>query len=969
MEKPSPDQDTDSMLTAALLYADRGWRVFPNHKPTIAPNGTVTCSCKDSEDCPERHRGKHPRIGAWQRKATTSPAQLRRWWKEHPGTNIGIATGWDSDLIVLDVDIGQGFQHLQAWENEGKFLPKTVTVKTGSGGHQFYFRFPDLDFDPKTKAQLCGCKDIDVRADGGQVVAPPSLHPSGNQYQWVDGRSPGEVPVANPPDWLIAMLRKDGRPRTETRLARADSSNEEVPPPTAHVECLHPNLNPRLVSTKDGHTRRGLDGYLRKHWRTNPEDFGVERHIIAALGDLWLPPEVRPRLMDDGLTLEVDGEILDYQEMRPGHVRPQNVAGGRWTSDGKHNFRGRPITEIAQTLRLLLGRVRLLVPWDYRVNKWGDRIERQRLDTLLVPVTVLTLERNPVDLWAGDAETRKRLVQPLARQVTMISEAAATPLQVSYWAEGESEIWIAIHAVDEQPKDELIVLHQTIIDLLREAAPSNPFGRESHSGWDMPETPTVIYEIGLGNLDSTPCPIPFSFHPEHPDRMMMAFDAETGEFYADQASHLLSLRRQPGLGSILNILPALETPAGRALSARQRVLSALGLSGGNDQYVDVLVRPLTTPEEVRDDWYAYVDWRDGQEESQTVAKDGEKKTSHVMAPIVANDAPIDALTIGQETDPAQLSSERESKTISEDNGNAHAAGVGESTIEIPPTITTSPPNAVVHTFGPDRWRSRLPETIPSLHSTVICQGFLGRILAVMRDEGSLDGAVAGEGVLLELEDELLRRYTKNVSETTTRKELRDSIRSSVADPEKLYDGGIKLSQPQQDQCHRLSEFIHSQLSTRGSGERPSVEKIAALLQALVIKSGFQRQADWTLDFIAVKAGWGVDIGVGVSRISPADRNHISRFMRRICEDYWRDVSGKIEKDSKPPLLPLIRCDRKGHQGIASRYVFLWENWGEDFSDLCQTPCPCRPSEPMTDKELIEAGVLERRSAKSTARWQ
>jgi hypothetical protein len=958
MKKPD-DRHEDIMLAAALQYAERGWRVFPNHKPTINDDGTVTCSCGKTKCKP----GKHPALGAWQKQASTKPSKIRSWWKRRPGTNIGIATGWDSDLIVLDVDVGQGFQHLRSWKQEDKFLPKTVTVRTGSGGLQFYFRYPDLDFDPKTKAKLDGNVGVDIRANGGQVVAPPSLHPSGIHYKWVDGCSPDDVAVADPPDWLIEMLRQDGKPLTEARLPRADSNNDEVPTPTANIKYLHPYLNPRLVRTKEGQPRRGLDGSLGKNWKAHPEDFAVERRIIAAIGDLWLPPEVRPRLMDDGLTLEVDdGGTLDYQRVRSGELRPRDVAGGRWVSDGKHSTQGKPVTNVTQTLGLLLGQVRLLVPWDYRVSKWGKRTERQELDTLLIPVIVLTPEREPLDVWEADAETRRRLVQPFAQAIQSIAGTADVGLQVSYWVDGENGIWIAIHTTDQQPKDGVFALRQSIVDLAAEAAPTAQFDGEAHGRRDSARTPEVVYRVGSGNLDSTPCPIPFSFCPQHPDRMMMAFDANTGEFYADQASYLLSLRRLPGLGNTLKVLPALETPAGQALSARQRVLSALGQSGGSDQYVDVLVRLLTTPDDVRDDWEIYVDWRNRRGKAQTVAKDGERKRTNTLAPIVADDAPIDALTIGQEADPAQLSSGEKPKANLEDSGEAHAADAGEPALHSTPT-TTYMPNPVVHALGPNRWRSRLPEPIPGIYSTMIDTGALARVLAVLRDDGLLEGAAVGSGVLLDLEDEVIERYTGNVCRKDARQELQGFIQSALANVASLYDVGIILSPAQQDQCRKLAEFIHPQLSTRGSGERPSVEAIAALLQALVIKSGFQRQADWTLDFIAVKAGWGVDVGIGVSRISAADRNRISRFLRRICEDYGRDASGSLGKYNKPPVLPLIRCDRKGSQGIPSRYTFLWENWGQAFSPCCQTPCPPRSAEPMTDEELIQAGLLEKRRRK------
>jgi hypothetical protein len=94
MKNPN-NRHEDIMLAVALQYAERGWRVFPNHKPVLHDDGTVTCSCGETTCKP----GKHPRLGAWQKQATTKPSQIRSWWKRYPETNIGIATGWESDLI------------------------------------------------------------------------------------------------------------------------------------------------------------------------------------------------------------------------------------------------------------------------------------------------------------------------------------------------------------------------------------------------------------------------------------------------------------------------------------------------------------------------------------------------------------------------------------------------------------------------------------------------------------------------------------------------------------------------------------------------------------------------------------------------------------------------------------------------------------------------------------------------------
>ena len=77
--------DTNSPIEMALMYAGKGWHVFPLH--TVI-DGT-TCDCRRS--CPKP--GKHPRTANGFKDATTDETQIRKWWGMWPDANIGIATG------------------------------------------------------------------------------------------------------------------------------------------------------------------------------------------------------------------------------------------------------------------------------------------------------------------------------------------------------------------------------------------------------------------------------------------------------------------------------------------------------------------------------------------------------------------------------------------------------------------------------------------------------------------------------------------------------------------------------------------------------------------------------------------------------------------------------------------------------------------------------------------------------------
>jgi hypothetical protein len=167
-------------LTAALEYAARGWLVFPVHTPV---NGG--CSCGDPT-CD--HVGKHPRTEHGFLDATRDVERIRDWWeKKYPSANIGIATGTASGIVVLDVDPRNGGEaSLEELEKKIGPLPRTVAVLTGGGGMHFYFKAEE-PLRCTTDALGPG---LDFKADGGYVIAPPSVHPSGESYFWEASSEP-----------------------------------------------------------------------------------------------------------------------------------------------------------------------------------------------------------------------------------------------------------------------------------------------------------------------------------------------------------------------------------------------------------------------------------------------------------------------------------------------------------------------------------------------------------------------------------------------------------------------------------------------------------------------------------------------------------------------------------------------------------------------------------------------------------
>jgi hypothetical protein len=144
---------------------------------------------------------------------------VRRWWRLRPDANIGVATGPNAGFWVLDLDGPAAEAALQALVDIHGPLPATVEQATGNGRH-LCFRW-DARFPIRNSASKIG-PHIDVRGDGGYIVAPPSIHPSGRIYAWTEGRSPGALAFANAPDWLcrLAMPAEAPAPAAVSRGPR-----------------------------------------------------------------------------------------------------------------------------------------------------------------------------------------------------------------------------------------------------------------------------------------------------------------------------------------------------------------------------------------------------------------------------------------------------------------------------------------------------------------------------------------------------------------------------------------------------------------------------------------------------------------------------------------------------------------------------------------------------------------------------
>lgn len=202
----------ETAITAAVTYAVLGWPVLP-----IAGMVRGRCGCREGRNC--THPAKHPLIREGTRGATTDLDRIRQWYNAWPWAGVGIVTGARSGLVVLDVDPRHGGNEtLIELVTHGLSLPPTLMAETGGGG-QHYFFIDRTGGVPNTSGRLPNfgvTPGLDLRGEGGYVVAAPSGHISGGFYQWVDSDA-GLAP-------LPEILRRQ-RPKAQASLPKTNNNH------------------------------------------------------------------------------------------------------------------------------------------------------------------------------------------------------------------------------------------------------------------------------------------------------------------------------------------------------------------------------------------------------------------------------------------------------------------------------------------------------------------------------------------------------------------------------------------------------------------------------------------------------------------------------------------------------------------------------------------------------------------------
>jgi putative DNA primase/helicase len=188
------------MLDSALSYAALGFHIFPCCWPTA----TGSCGCGRNHK--GRDIGKVPLTPKGFYDGTNDIERINKWWIKWPNANIG---WWPTGHIVLDEDNkkdNNGAESIAKLQQEYGPLPATLINLSGSHlGHHYIFKNSN-DKEIGNVNMTKRYPGIDIRADKGYILLPPSLHITGWRYEVQD-----DLPIVDAPTWLVTLLLSEKR--------------------------------------------------------------------------------------------------------------------------------------------------------------------------------------------------------------------------------------------------------------------------------------------------------------------------------------------------------------------------------------------------------------------------------------------------------------------------------------------------------------------------------------------------------------------------------------------------------------------------------------------------------------------------------------------------------------------------------------------------------------------------------------
>jgi len=284
--------EADSNLSVALEYIAAGIPVFP-------------CRAEGETDphTGRVHDPKSPLTSNGLYGASTNERIVREWWRRNPDALVGIPTGTKTGFFALDVDVKEGKAgdvNLAKLEAQHSALPETVVVQTATGGFHHLFRHAD----GLTTSTGSLPKDIDIRAEGGYVIAAGSTFRDGTFYDFRGPQSPANfiAAIAEAPAWLVDTIRTpkctprdDYAPVNDKRPAEAAEVEEMlsfIDPDCSYQEwvsvlmAVHSAIGEAGLSIADAWSAGGSKykkGDVATRWKGFTAGKGVSASTLAAL--------------------------------------------------------------------------------------------------------------------------------------------------------------------------------------------------------------------------------------------------------------------------------------------------------------------------------------------------------------------------------------------------------------------------------------------------------------------------------------------------------------------------------------------------------------------------------------------------------------------------------------------------------------------------------------------------------------
>jgi len=214
--------DPNVKLKNLAWYVKRSWPIFPcgADKKPLTKNGFYD--------------------------ATLDFEQIKKWNERWPDANWGMPTGSRDDggagIVVIDLDCHPGAPNgLETWEQlreEHSEPLETVRVRTGGGGSQLYFKYPDGHI-VKNKTNVW--PGIDVRASGGYVLVPPSETDQRYTFEF----SPAETEIQDLPEWILARVNGHkqevaGTPKEKVVIEQTTTQEPDLAVANSALNALKP---------------------------------------------------------------------------------------------------------------------------------------------------------------------------------------------------------------------------------------------------------------------------------------------------------------------------------------------------------------------------------------------------------------------------------------------------------------------------------------------------------------------------------------------------------------------------------------------------------------------------------------------------------------------------------------------------------------------------------------------------------